>query len=202
LFDGFARHYDETMLAKLDYQGHLLVRAIAERVLPRLEPPLRILDLGCGTGLVGVAFGDLAAGGRLDGIDLSPRMIEAAGARGIYTGLSVGDLEAVLAAPGDAYDLIVSADTMTYFGDLARVFSGVAKRLERGGCYCFASEAKHGEGWEKTEVHRYRHSESYLRAEAKRAGLDFVDIMECTLRREENEPVLGFAVALRKPASP
>ena len=38
-----------------------------------------------------------------------------------------------------------------------------------------------------------------MRAEASRAHLEFVDIMECTLRREENEPVFGFAVALRKP---
>ena len=33
-----------------------------------------------------------------------------------------------------------------------------------------------------------------------RAGLEFLDIMECTLRREEYQPVLGFAVALSKPA--
>jgi len=197
LFDGFSHHYDDTMLNKLDYRGHLHVRAMAERVRPRMKPPpWRILDLGCGTGLVGVAFRDLAAGSLLDGIDISPRMLEAARARGIYSGLILGDLETVLAAPGAAYDLIVSADTMTYFGDLAPAFSGVAKRLEPGGFYVFASEAKPGDGWEKTKVHRYRHTESYLRAESTRAGLELADILECTLRLEENQPVRGFAVAL------
>jgi predicted TPR repeat methyltransferase len=198
LFDEFSLHYDDTMLEKLKYRAHLHVRAIAMRVLPRLVPPWRILDLGCGTGLVGIAFQDLAVGGRLDGIDISPRMIEAARSRGIYGDLILGDLETVLAESGISYDLIVSADTMTYFGDLAPVFAGVAKRLEPDGFYLFASEAKFGDGWEQTKVHRFRHSQAYLRAEAARAGLEFVDIVECTLRREENEPVSGFVVALTK----
>jgi len=203
LFDGFARHYDDTMLNKLGYRAHLHVRAMAERARQRLKPPpWRILDLGCGTGLVGVALENLATGGRLDGIDISPRMLESARTRGIYSELILGDIETVLAQRGPRYDLIASADTMTYFGDLAPVFSGVAKRLEEGGFYVFASEAKTGEGWEKTKVHRYRHGESYIRAEAARAGLEIVEIGECTLRQEENEPVPGFAVALRKAMEP
>jgi len=168
LFDEFSSHYDQTMLANLCYRGHLHVRAMAERVLPRLARPWRILDLGCGTGLSGSAFVDLAAGGRLDGIDISPRMIQAARMRGIYDDLILGDLETVLAAAGLSYNLIVSADTMTYFGDLNPAFSGVAKRLEPGGFYVFASEAKLGDGWEQTKVHRFRHSEACLRAEAAR----------------------------------
>jgi predicted TPR repeat methyltransferase len=198
LFDEFSSHYDETMLEKLKYRAHLHVREMAERVLPRTATPWCILDLGCGSGLVGMVFKDLAAAGRLDGIDISPRMMEAAQARGIYDDLILGDLESVLAQAGVSYNLIVSADTMTYFGNLAPALSGVAKRLEPGGFYLFASEAKAGEGWEQTKVHRFRQSEVYLRAEATSAGLQFVDIMPCTLRHEEHQPVPGFAVALRK----
>lgn len=87
-------------------------------------------------------------------------MLAEAEARGIYSHLILGDLEKVLAEAGPTYDLIVSADTMTYFGDLAPAFSGVANRLTPGGFYVFASEAKAGKGWEKTKVHRYRHGES------------------------------------------
>ena len=44
---------------------------------------ITILDAGCGTGLVGVA---LASAGytTIDGIDLSPRMVEQANRRGVY----------------------------------------------------------------------------------------------------------------------
>ncbi|HXJ02368.1 MAG TPA: tetratricopeptide repeat protein [Micropepsaceae bacterium] len=198
LFDNFAQHYDETMLGRLGYAAHLHLRTLADRVLPSMGVPWRILDLGSGTGLVGETFKDLATGGRLDGIDLAPRMIEAARGRGIYDDLILGDIETVLAAPGPRYDLILAADTMIYIGDAQPTFRGVASRLVPGGFFLFAVESKEGEGWEQTPMHRFRHSESYLRQLAHDTGLDFVDIMPCTLRHEASVPVPGFAVALRK----
>jgi predicted TPR repeat methyltransferase len=199
LFDEFAAHYDDTMLEKLGYRAHLHLRSLADRVLPPAKAPRRILDLGCGTGLVGEAFKDLAKGGRLDGIDIAPRMIEAAKTRGIYDELILGDLEAVLAEPGRVYELILAADTMIYIGDLSNCFAGVANRLAPGGFYLFAVESWRGEGWQQTPMNRFRHSEAYLRAQAAAQGLRFVERMECTLRHESSEPVEGFAVALQKP---
>jgi len=198
LFDEFSTHYDETMLNRLDYRAHLHVRALADRVLPLSSLPKRILDLGCGTGLLGIVFQGLAAGGRLDGLDISPRMIAAAQKRGIYDDLLVGELETVLMNRGRTYDLVISADTLTYFGELGPVFAGVAKRLERRGFFLFTSEAKDREGWEETDVHRFRHSEAYLRAEASRAGFQCVELTKCILRLEQNTPVAGFAVELKK----
>jgi predicted TPR repeat methyltransferase len=200
MFDEVATRFDHLMVEGLDYRGHLHLRTLADAKLPRLKPPLRILDLGCGTGLVGDAFKDLAAGGRLDGIDLAPRMIEVARKRGIYDDLILGDLETVLATPGPSYDLIVSADTMVYLGDLAPTFKGVFNRLDAGGFYLFAVESKAGGGWEQTDVSRFRHSEAYLKEEAARSGLAYFARMDCTLRYEREEPVPGFAVALQKPA--
>ena len=197
-FDEVASRFDKLMVDGLGYIGHLHVRKLAERVLPPDTRALRILDLGCGTGLVGEAFKDLASGGRLDGIDLSPKMIEVARSRGIYDELVLGDLEKVLLAGGRCYDLIVSADTMVYLGDLFPTFCGVFKHLEPGGLYIFACEAKPGEGWEQIPANRFRHSERYIRNEAPRAELDVVDLMDCTIRSEAGEPVPGFAVALQK----
>ncbi|HEX3485946.1 MAG TPA: tetratricopeptide repeat protein [Micropepsaceae bacterium] len=201
LFDNFAPHYDQTMLEKLGYAAHRHLRSLAVRVLPRTERPWRILDLVCGTGLVGESFKDLAAGGRLDGIDLAPRMIEASRARGIYDDLILDDLETALAAPGPRYDLILAADTMIYIGDLEPTFRGVASRLEPGGFYLFAVEGKSGEDWDQTVMHRFRHSESYLRDLAQRSGLEFVACEACTLRHESAVPVAGFAVAVQKPVA-
>ena len=201
LFDNFAPHYDQTMLQGLGYRAHLHLRTLADRVLPADAGRLRVLDLGCGTGLVGDAFKDLARGGRLDGIDIAPKMIEATRARGIYDELILGDLEAVLHAGGPAYDLMLAADTMIYLGDLTPTFTGVAKRLAPGGLYIFAVESKDGEGWEQTAAHRFRHSESYVRKVAAAAGLDVVEIMPCVLRYESTVPVAGMTVALKKASS-
>ena len=197
LFDEFSTDYDRKMLETLGYNGHLHLRTLAHRTLARKEG-WRILDLGSGTGLAGEAFRDLAEGGRLDGIDLSPRMIEAARLRAIYYDLIEGDIETILHVVERTYDLILAADTMIYFGDLATILSGVARRLESGGFYLFAVEAKEGEGWEQTEARRFRHSEAYLRAAAARVRLSFVDILPCVLRREGDDAVRGFAVALQQ----
>lgn len=199
MFDEVATRFDHLMVEGLDYRGHLHLRTLADAKLPPLKPPLRILDLGCGTGLVGNAFKDLAVGGRLDGIDLAPRMLEVARKRGIYDDLILGDLETVLATSGPSYDLIVSADTMVYLGDLAPTFRGVFQRLDAGGFYLFAVESKDGPGWEQTDVSRFRHSEVYLKEEAARSGLAYFARMDCTLRYEREAPVPGFAVALQKP---
>jgi predicted TPR repeat methyltransferase len=200
LFDEFSDDYDRRMLETLGYSGHLHLRTLAHRTLPESKSGWRILDLGSGTGLAGEAFRDFAQGGRLDGIDLSPRMIEAARSRAIYYDLIQGDIETILHAVGRTYDLILAADTMIYFGDLAIILSGVAKRLESGGFYLFAVEAKDGEGWEQSEARRFRHSEAYLRAAAARARLSLVDIFPCVLRREGDDAVRGFAVALQQRA--
>jgi predicted TPR repeat methyltransferase len=194
LFDEVASDYDKIM-ETLGYRGHIHMRTLADRVLPRLTRPSRILDLGTGTGLVGDAFKDLAVGGRFDGIDLSPRMIDMARARGIYDDLIVGDVETVLAQAGPSYDLILSADTMVYLGDLTPTFSGVVQRLMPSGFYVFTCESKLGEGWEQTPANRFRHSEAYLRGEAAHAGLEFAGIVHGDdMRMVERRCRLGFAL--------
>jgi predicted TPR repeat methyltransferase len=199
LFDDFSPYYDSKMLDVLGYRGHLHVRAMAERAVPGLKAPMRLLDLGCGTGLVGDAFKDIATGGRLDGIDLSPRMIEAARGRAIYDELILGDLDTVLAQEGRSYDLILAADTIIYIGDLAATFKGVMRRLAPGGFFVFTCESKEGGGWEQTEANRFRHSESYLRGQATSAGFSVAELITCELRSESSKPVTGYAAALRKP---
>jgi predicted TPR repeat methyltransferase len=198
LFDDYAGYYDEAMVDQLGYRAPAHLRALAGRMMSDAKAPMRILDLGCGTGLTGEAFKDWAEGGVLDGIDLSPGMAEKARARGIYNNLIVEDFETALSAPGPFYDLVVAGDALIYNGDLDAVFFGAASRLKPGGFFLFTVE-KMAEGkWEQTQANRFRHSEAYLRGTAERAGFRLAEIVECTLRNESNEPVEGFALALKR----
>ena len=113
---------------------------LADLVMPGRDK-LRVLDLGCGTGLAGLLFKPCAA--RLTGIDLSPAMIEKARARDVYDSLIVGDIETALIGE---YDLILAADTLVYLGDLRPVFAAVADHLAPGGFFLFTTEAKEGPG--------------------------------------------------------
>ncbi|HEX2761526.1 MAG TPA: methyltransferase [Rhizomicrobium sp.] len=193
LFDQFSADYDARMIGQLAYAGPQILLDLAAMVMPGREQ-LAILDLGCGTGLAGAVFQPLAA--RLDGVDLSPAMIEKARARDIYDQLEVADLESALAQPGPGYDLILAADTLVYLGDLKTVFERARMRLLPDGYFLFTTEAKAGEGFELGPKRRWRHSETYLRATAEAAGFSMAGLVAATPRQEANRPVEGFAVAL------
>jgi predicted TPR repeat methyltransferase len=196
LFDQFSSGYDARMLGQLDYRAHLILRELADLMLPG-QQGLDILDLGCGTGLTGVAFSDLAR--CLDGIDLSPRMIEEARARGIYRRLTIADLESALAEDGPGYDLILAADTLVYIGDLGPTFRGAQARLKPEGFLLFTLEKKEEQGYGLGSKRRYRHSEDYVRQEVARSGLDVMGLLHCTPRQDANSPVDGLAGALQRP---
>src|SRR6202012_4484032 len=103
----------------LKYEAPQLLHAALQRPgqLPR-ESGLRILDLGCGTGLCGPLLRPWAA--RLVGVDLSPKMLSKAAARGVYDQLNCAELTQWLAEEAQPFDVIVCADVLCYFGDLAQ----------------------------------------------------------------------------------
>jgi predicted TPR repeat methyltransferase len=196
LFDQFSADYDSRMLDQLGYQAPALLRELATFLGLDAKAPCAILDLGCGTGLMGEAVRDWAS--RLDGVDLSPSMLAKAAARAIYDELVVADICAWLAEPGRDYDLVFAGDTLVYLGDLGPLFARVAARLARGGNFLFTVESHDGEGFELGPKRRWLHSERYLRAEAARAGLAVAGLMPCAPRKEAGLPVGGLAVALSK----
>jgi predicted TPR repeat methyltransferase len=195
LFDQFSADYDQRMIGQLAYAAPQILLGLANMVMSGRER-LSILDLGCGTGLAGMTFKPLAS--RLDGVDLSPAMIAKARARNIYDHLEVADLEAALAAHAPAYDLILAADTLVYLGDLKRVFDLAYARLSADGWFLFTVEKAQGEGFELGPKRRWRHREAYLRALAEEAGFAVAGFVAAEPRREANQPVEGFAVALSR----
>jgi predicted TPR repeat methyltransferase len=196
LFNQFSANYDDWMRRQLQYRAPEILRELADLVMPGAHD-LVILDLGCGTGLGGAAFADLAAS--LDGIDLSPAMIAHARERHIYRRLTVTDFETVLADGGPDYDLVLAADTFVYFGDLAPTFAAVARRLKPGGYFLFTAENSAGPDFALGAKRRWSHSETYLRNLGATAGLQLAGIVACAPRSEANVPVDGLAVAFSKP---
>jgi predicted TPR repeat methyltransferase len=194
LFDQFSADYDARMIGQLGYRAPQILRALFDLVMAGRHD-LSILDLGCGTGLTGVAFRDVAV--RLEGIDLSPAMIEKARVRGLYDVLAVADIEAASGRAG-AYDLLLAGDTLVYLGDLKPVLSQAAKALRPGGFFLFTVEHKDGEGFELGPKRRWRHSELYVRNVAAECGFDVAGFMSAVPRFEANHAVEGFAVALSR----
>ncbi len=81
-----------------------------------------MLDLGCGTGLSGAAFRPVVDW--MEGVDLSPGMIEQARRKELYDKLDTGDLTESLDRHmrADArFNLIVAADVFVYCADLTLI---------------------------------------------------------------------------------
>jgi predicted TPR repeat methyltransferase len=196
LFDQFSADYDVRMLGQLGYSAPHILRSLASMVMPEVPAhSLSILDLGCGTGLAGVAFADLAI--RLDGVDLSPAMIEKARARNIYHHLSVADIETAPFEESE-YDLVVAADTLVYLGDLDGVFTNVRSALKPEGSFLCTVEKDSGDGHSLGPKRRWRHSENYLRSVALASGFEMTGMMDCSPRTEAGVPVPGLAAVMRK----
>jgi predicted TPR repeat methyltransferase len=194
LFDQFAADYDERMRARLGYAAPQILRQLA---LMLTDPGQRhaILDLGCGTGLSGLAFQDLARS--LTGVDLSPRMLEKARATGAYTALVEGDIVNLPSVLDGPFDIIVAADVLVYLGDLEALFASTRRRLAPDGLWLFTTELGEALDHELGPKRRYRHSDAYLRRLAERHGLDVCSLVESVCRHEAGVPVRSWAVALR-----
>jgi predicted TPR repeat methyltransferase len=96
---------------------------------------LDILDLGCGTGLVGALVRPLAR--QLDGVDISPAMLEKARAKGVYDRLEQADILAFLSKHTDKYDAITAAATLIHCGDLRAIFQAAAECLREDALFVF-----------------------------------------------------------------
>ncbi len=123
-FDSFAASF-EAKLATLSYRAPALVAAMLED--HGIEPLRRldVLDAGCGTGLCGALIAPFAR--RLVGVDLSEGMLAHAKEKNVYHTLMKAELTAYLRDNSETFDLIVSADTLVYFGDLKGVLVGVRR---------------------------------------------------------------------------
>ena len=198
LFDHYAANFDRALTEGLNYQAPTLLLAAVEAAVRDMGRPAHLtamLDLGCGTGLAGAAF--RAKVDTLVGVDLSPKMIEAAKKKSIYDRLDVADLLEFLVAEkaaGPKYDLIIAADVFAYLPDLAPVAATVGAVLASGGIFAFTVETHDGEGVALGEALRFAHSAGHVRGAVKGVGLELLGLDSASTRTEKGVPVPGLVV--------
>jgi predicted TPR repeat methyltransferase len=193
LFDQYAPRFDRA-LEDLSYSAPALLR---EAVTAHGKRFGSMLDLGCGTGLAGVAFRPHVDW--LVGVDLSPKMIEEARKKGLYDRLAVGDIAQFLAdeQQSSAY-LVIAADVFAYVADLADVCAAVARVMQPGGLFGFTVETHEGEAAIVGAKMRYAHSEQFIRDAIADAGLTLIELTRASSRTENRIPVPGLLVVARR----
>lgn len=179
LFDCFAENY-ENVLQNISYN---VVEKMAEII-----PPLKgkVLDLGCGTGLIGEKFKN--TDNVFYGIDLSAAMLKLAESKKVYQNLEHTDALAYLERHKNEFSAIISADVFCYFGELRPLLDAASPvRI------IFSVETDSLTETYKIQPNgRYKHNPQYVEKLLKEAGYKAVKSYPLILRQENGQDVSGM----------
>lgn len=199
LFDQHASVFDDILVDKLGYHVPMLVRQAMLDHAP--GPYQRLLDLGCGTGLAGVALSDMS--NHRTGIDLSANMIDLAAEHELYDDLYLGDaVSFVEEVKDEPWDLVVATDVLPYLGDVAALFAGVRRISTPSAMFGFSTEVLPDEAMEGRDFmvgphQRFVHSLYYIKSALETAGFTMAHASDITVRHEEGTPQPGHLVLAR-----
>ena len=199
LFDQYANQFDADITDRLEYTIPSRLRKLLSDYISDSTRFPRVMDLGCGTGLSGKAFHDLAD--YLVGIDISKKMLDKARAKEIYDDLLAGDIcEQVLQLP-ESCDLFIATDVFVYVGNLAPIFRAVSNKARTGAYYVFSVESEQEKDFILRPTGRYAHSGKYIKKMAAENYFTVIAQEEVGIRKEKDTWIPGEIYLLQKKAA-
>ncbi|WP_157084452.1 class I SAM-dependent DNA methyltransferase [Sediminimonas qiaohouensis] len=141
-YDDWADSYDET-LSEWQYRAP---EDASDLLVPHLGDGARVLDVGCGTGLLASALRK-RGGYTVDGIDISAASLHLAERRGDYARLIHHDLQDLpLPVKDNAYDAAASIGVLTYIEDAEALLRDLCRCVRTGGAITFTQRTDLWEG--------------------------------------------------------
>jgi len=205
LFDAEALSFDNHLVNTLHYDTPQRLLDLCVGLL-RGARKKDMLDLGCGTGLVGASFAPYLR--NLVGVDLSVNMLALADGRHVYHRLVREDMLTMMRKEtGGSYDIVTAADVFIYHGRLDEVFFEAKRLLRKGGMFLFSVEAQDAllpiesmrpdVGSYQLNVNgRFAHSADYLHTLAYESGFTINTMVCVPTRMEADKAVLAWLVLL------
>jgi predicted TPR repeat methyltransferase len=194
VFDSYASNFDSHLTGTLRYVGpEVLARMLEALSVGRSE---RAMDLGCGSGLSGLALRPFA--NHIVGVDLSARMLKLAEERDVYDRLYQDEIVAWLERSEGRFGIAMAADVTSYIGDLAPFFHAIANALEDGGLLAMTVHEQSAGTFGIVDGETYSHSEIYVQHVAAAAGLKIERRERGAMREEKKQPLATLFLVLRK----
>jgi predicted TPR repeat methyltransferase len=206
LFDFYAPSFETALVKNLQYRAPAaILQALQNPAVTAVRniqtSKQRILDLGCGTGLMGLVLKPHAE--KLVGVDLSHNMLIRANEKGIYDETRRQDIVIYIneMAQG-AFDLVVAADVFIYIGNLQPIFSALTGKLTAGSLVAFSCEKlpedTQDNGYKLRSTVRYAQKDSYIRKLAADYGFDVLYMDASPVRQQAGQPIDGLHYILAK----
>lgn len=198
IFESLSGAYDETCREKC-YPGAAVAQEVIRDSLDEGTELLRVLDIGCGTGLLGPTLRSRAA--YLEGVDLCESMLNQARATGNYDSLYLADALEHLSQNQGNFDLIAAVGTFHYFGDLSGVLRASMEALRPHGLLVFtlASGPLMGEGYYHQPEGYFTHAPQYVMQQLGEMGICGGTIRRVPWPAADPHSEYALVVAVQRP---
>jgi SAM-dependent methyltransferase len=127
-YGAWVRTYEQTVQDEMD------LRLLERLTTVDWSSPRSVLDLACGTGRIGAWLRQRGATAAIDGVDLTPAMLDLARIRGVYRTLAVADV-ATTRLPAESYDLCTQSLADEHLPELGPLYGEVARVTRPGGVF-------------------------------------------------------------------
>ena len=188
LFDGYSHTFEASLVDKLEYKIPKLIKDIL--IQPTNKEKLgSVLDLGCGTGLFGTEVKNYCS--KLEGIDLSKKMLAIANQKNVYDKLSQFDIVEYLSSMPLNFDYYIALDVFIYVGELTEIFRLIKSRNKKSGHLVFSTEHTENDGYHIRRTARYSHSKNYIKNLCNKFDYTISHFSTNHLRKEKSAFLTG-----------
>lgn len=179
VYGEWAEQYDKDLIDEMGYVAPALASQLLQEYVDDLNA--RILDAGCGTGLVG-SYLHQKGFRNLEGFDYSAQMLEKAKDKKIYTRLHQGDLTVRLNLADNCFDAIISVGTFTCGHVGPEALDELIRITKPGGYLCFTVR---DQAWEednyRSAMDKIEQSGAWKRLEEKTTDYIEQDGSSCNI---------------------
>ena len=185
LYDDFSETYD----IKIKELNSCVIKEIGAFI--KTQEFTDVLDLGCGTGAFGKAYGKQFK--NLIGVDISEKMLKKAKKVKAYNTLIYDDILSFLSKNKKKFDLISAVEVLGYIPDILPILSGIKSALNKNGRFLFSVETDTDKP--KLSLNgRYLYPITYIEDLFKKNDFEIIQRKKVNLRREKQGYAQGYII--------
>lgn len=193
LYDAHAEQFETQLVNKLGYEAP---DWFAHELKQYLQPqtPIKLLDLGCGTGLFAQALAQQGFSLKADGVDISANMLKQAQAKELYSRCVKQDINSFLTQSDDeSYELISALDVLIYQGEYHQFLAHTKKALAHNGYFVITLECAENanQPYMLDKSGRFKHGLNAFISQAQSLSFKIIKQHQTCLRMEDDQKTQG-----------